>query len=93
MDHWVTAKKVMRYLQKTKDYMLVYRKVDDLKVVGYIDSDFAGCRDDMKSTSRYIFMLVREVVSWKSVKLNLLLFIGLLHMLFGLRTSFQVLTL
>ena len=25
MDHWRAAKKVMRYLQGTKDYMLMYR--------------------------------------------------------------------
>ncbi|RVX15039.1 Retrovirus-related Pol polyprotein from transposon TNT 1-94 [Vitis vinifera] len=30
-DHWVAAKKVMRYLQRTKDFMLVYRRVDNLE--------------------------------------------------------------
>ena len=61
--HWVAAKKVMRYLQKTKDYMLVYREVDDLNVIGYSDSDFAGCPDDEKSTSGYIFMLAGGAIS------------------------------
>ena len=28
MDHWKAAKKVMRYLQRTKDYMLTYRRSD-----------------------------------------------------------------
>ena len=41
-DHWVAAKKVMRYLQRTKDFMLVYRRVDNLEVVGYLDSTFGG---------------------------------------------------
>ena len=45
----------MRYLQRTKDYMLVYRKMENLEVLGYTDSDFAGCSDDLKSTSGYIF--------------------------------------
>ena len=27
-DHWIAAKRVMRYLQRTKDYMLTYRKSD-----------------------------------------------------------------
>ena len=27
-DHWIEAKRVMRYLQSTKDYMLTYRKSD-----------------------------------------------------------------
>ena len=32
--HWTTAKKVMRYLQRTKDYMLVYGKSEKLELVG-----------------------------------------------------------
>ncbi|XP_075111689.1 secreted RxLR effector protein 161-like [Nicotiana tabacum] len=66
--HWVTAKKVMRYLQRTKDFMLVYKKVDDLDLLVYSDSDFAGYQDTMKSTSLYIFILGRGVISWKSEK-------------------------
>ncbi|XP_060170759.1 secreted RxLR effector protein 161-like [Lycium barbarum] len=66
--HWVPAQKVMRYLKKTRDYMLVYRKVDDLEVIGYSDSDFGGCPDDLRSTSSFIFMLAGGVISWKSVK-------------------------
>ncbi|KAL0320291.1 UNVERIFIED_CONTAM: Retrovirus-related Pol polyprotein from transposon TNT 1-94 [Sesamum radiatum] len=51
LDHWRAAKKVMRYLQGTKDYMLMYRRTENLEVVGYLDSDFAGCVDSRKSTS------------------------------------------
>ena len=71
MDHWRAAKKVMRYLKGTKDYMLMYRRTDSLEVVGYVDSDFAGCVDSRKSTSGYIFMLAGGAVSWKSVKQSL----------------------
>ena len=67
-DHWIAAKRVMRYLQRTKDYMLTYRKSDQLEIIGYSDSDFAGCRDSMKSTSGYIYLLVGGAISWKSVK-------------------------
>ena len=28
MDHWKAAKRVMRYLQRTKDYMLTYQRSD-----------------------------------------------------------------
>ena len=60
-------KKVLRYLQGTKDLMLTYRRTDTLGVVGFSDFDYAGCVDDKKSTFGYIFMMVEEVVSWKSV--------------------------
>ncbi|XP_047266950.1 secreted RxLR effector protein 161-like [Capsicum annuum] len=69
--HWVASKKVMRYLKKTRDYMLMYKRVDDLEVIGYTDSDFAGCPDDLRSTSGFIFMFVWGEISWKSVKQTL----------------------
>lgn len=69
--HWRATKKVLRYLQGTKDFMLTYRRTDNLKIVGYSDSDLAGCVDSRKSTSRYIFMLADGAVSWKSAKQSL----------------------
>jgi chaperone required for assembly of F1-ATPase len=71
LDHWKAGKKVMRYMQDTKDYMLIYRRTDNLEVVGYSDADFAGCVDIMKSTSDYIFILVGGAISWKSSKLTI----------------------
>lgn len=68
IDHWQATKKVMRYLQGTKDYMLTYRRSDQLEVVGYSDSDFAGCQDSKKSTSGFVFLLAGGAISWKSVK-------------------------
>ena len=61
----------MRYLQRTKDYMLGYRKMENLEVLGYTNSNFAGCSDDLKSTSGYIFMMAWGAISWKSVKQTL----------------------
>ncbi|XP_051113714.1 secreted RxLR effector protein 161-like [Andrographis paniculata] len=68
VDHWIAAKKVMRYLQGTKDFMLMYRKIDVLKMIGYSDSDYAGCIDTRKSISGYVFMLAGGAVSWRSAK-------------------------
>ena len=67
-DHWIAAKRVMRFLQRTKDYMLTDRKSDQLEIIGYSDSDFAGCRDSMKSTLCYIYLISGGSISWKSVK-------------------------
>ena len=38
--------------------MLTYRRTNTLGVVGFSDSDYAGCVDDKKSTSGSIFMMV-----------------------------------
>ncbi|KAL0359253.1 UNVERIFIED_CONTAM: Retrovirus-related Pol polyprotein from transposon TNT 1-94 [Sesamum angustifolium] len=67
IEHWKAAKKVMRYLQGTKD-LQIYKHTENLEVVGYSDSDFAGCLDTRKSTSGYIFLLANGAISWKSTK-------------------------
>ncbi|WKA04846.1 hypothetical protein VitviT2T_022845 [Vitis vinifera] len=69
-QHWKAAKKVLRYLQGTKD-KLTYQRTNILDVVGFRDADFAGCIDDKKSTTGYIFVMVRGAISWKSVKQTL----------------------
>ena len=68
IDHWKAAKKVLWYLQGTKDYMLMYRRSNHLEVIGYSDSDFAGCIDSRKSTFGYLFLLGEGAISWKSAK-------------------------
>ncbi|XP_042511708.1 secreted RxLR effector protein 161-like [Macadamia integrifolia] len=68
MDHWVAAKKVMRYLKGTREYMLTYKASDRLEVIGYSDSDYVRCLDSRKSTSGYIFLLAGGTISWKSKK-------------------------
>ena len=40
-------------------------------MVGYQDSDFVGCLESRKSTSGYVFLLAREVISWGSAKQTL----------------------
>lgn len=66
--HWVAAKHILRYLQGTVDYGLDYRQGDGVRLVGYTDSDWAGCASDRKSTSGCCFGLGSAVVSWLSRK-------------------------
>ena len=63
VDHWKAAKRVMRYLQRTKEYMLTYQRSDILDIIGYSDSDFAGCLDSKRSTSGCIFLLAGGAIS------------------------------
>ena len=72
MEHWKAAKRVLRYLKRTRNFMLTYRSSEQLEVTGYTDSDFGGCTDSMKSTSVYIFMMAGGAVSWKSAKQTLI---------------------
>ena len=54
-----------------KDYMLTFRKSGQLEIIGYTDSDFAGCQDSWRSTSGYVFLLAEGAISWKSAKQSL----------------------
>ena len=68
MDHWKAAKKVLRYLQGTKDCMLTYKRSNHLVVISNSNSDYAGCINFRKSTFDYMFLLAGGAISWKSGK-------------------------
>ena len=49
--HHGVAKRVLRYLQGTKNYGIWYSSTQDSRLIGYTDNDWAGSVDDMRSTS------------------------------------------
>ena len=67
MEHWATVKHILKYLRRTRDYLLVYHDYE-LALIGYTDYDFQSYADLRKSTSRYGFTLGGAVVSWRSIK-------------------------
>lgn len=66
--HWVAAKRVMRYLQGTAKIKLTYSRSANSEFIGYCDSDYAGCPDDRKSTTGFVFKLAGGAVTWQSKK-------------------------
>jgi hypothetical protein len=66
--HFVGAKRVLRYLKGTCDFGVWYEKDVECKLVGYSDSDWAGCVDDMKSTTGFLYTLGSGPFSWNSKK-------------------------
>ena len=67
-EHMMAAKRVMRYLQGTKDLTLKYSATDvhGTEVKGFCDADWAGDPDSRRSTSGWVFMLAGAAVSWGS---------------------------
>ena len=55
-EHWIAVKHILKYLRRTRDYMLVYSS-GSLETIGFTDSDFQGDIDSRKSTSGYVFTL------------------------------------
>ncbi|KAK6131602.1 hypothetical protein DH2020_034616 [Rehmannia glutinosa] len=69
-SHMTAAKRILRYLKGCQEVGLWYPKECGFKLIGYSDSDYAGCRVDRKSTSRTCQMLGNRLVSWFSKKQN-----------------------
>eukprot|EP00253_Pinus_taeda_P014834 PITA_14834 len=67
-DHWIAAKRVLRYVCGTSDYGLLYTCNSDPILNVYTDSDWAGSVDDRKSTAGYVFSLGSNIVTWTSKK-------------------------
>jgi hypothetical protein len=57
-------------LRDTSEFGEVFEKTDSNCCLGYSDTDWAGDRNDRKSTSGYCFLLSNGVVSWHKNKQN-----------------------
>nr|GEW00737.1 hypothetical protein [Tanacetum cinerariifolium] len=71
--HWTTVKNILKYLMNTKYMFLVYRGdiKRELRVSCYTDAGYLTDADDLKSQTRYVFVLNGDVVDWKSAKQSL----------------------
>ncbi|KAM6577632.1 hypothetical protein CsatB_029469 [Cannabis sativa] len=67
-SHLSAVKRIFKYLAVTVNYGLWYSCDTNTSLVGYSDSDWAGCIDDRKSTSGGCFYIGNNLVSWYSKK-------------------------
>ena len=65
--HWIAVKNILKYLRRTRNYVLVYGN-KDLIFIGYTDSDFQTDIDSRRSTSGSVFTLNGGAVVWRSNK-------------------------
>jgi hypothetical protein len=64
--HWNVVNHIFRYLVGTQDYDINFGPNEPLGLVGFTDSDYAGCLDTRKSTSGYFFRFGTNAISWRS---------------------------
>jgi hypothetical protein len=69
--HWIATKHILRYLKGTIEFGLQYLQGDQINLVGYSDSYWAGSTTDRKSTSGCFFSLGSGVISWYNRKQKL----------------------
>jgi hypothetical protein len=48
IKHWKATKKNLHYLKWTMRYMLTYKKIDNLELIGYSDVNFVACANSQE---------------------------------------------
>ncbi|CAH1438180.1 unnamed protein product [Lactuca virosa] len=66
--HWTAVKNILKYLRRTRDWVLTLGGSDDLRVVGYSDVGFHTDRENILSHSGWVFTLNGGAITWKSSK-------------------------
>ena len=49
--HWITVKRIMRYLKGTTNLRLIFKPQENCDCVEFSEADWGGDLDDQKSTS------------------------------------------
>jgi hypothetical protein len=63
------VRRIIRYVVGTLDHGLYYPRCPwEAHLVGYSDSDHVGNIDTNKSTIRIIFFFGKRLISWQSIK-------------------------
>ncbi|KAK2426944.1 putative mitochondrial protein [Trifolium repens] len=70
VSHLNQVKRILKYVNGTCDYGMMYSHCEDSNLCGYCDADWAGSADDRKSTSGGCFFLGSNLISWFSKKQN-----------------------
>ena len=64
--HWNALKHTLAYIKGTTHYGVTFQAGGNLDPIGYVDSNFAGCRESRQSTEGNIFIVAGGPVSWES---------------------------
>jgi hypothetical protein len=67
-EQWIYAKRVLRYLKKTKDVGLRYCKNENVNIQGFVDSDWCNDINDRKSYTGFCYTMSGSVISWSCSK-------------------------
>ena len=69
LAHLDAVKHILRYLQHTSDYGLLYKHQAPTglrSIHGYTDADWATCPETRRSTGGYLFSLAGASITWQS---------------------------
>jgi hypothetical protein len=69
-SHLKATTRILRYLKHTQNIGLWYPKGSKFELIGYSDSDYAGCKVEKRSISDTRQLLGRSLILWSSKKQN-----------------------
>lgn len=64
--HVNAVKRILKYIQGTSDMGILFEGDKKLNFCGYSDADYAGDVKTRRSTSGYVFMFGKGIISWGS---------------------------
>ncbi|KAJ8463851.1 hypothetical protein ONZ45_g17438 [Pleurotus djamor] len=67
-EHWTAVKRVLRYLNGTRDQSITYTRDTPIELSGYANADWGSNPDDRKSITGYVFRLGDEPITWSARK-------------------------
>ncbi|KAL0415349.1 UNVERIFIED_CONTAM: Retrovirus-related Pol polyprotein from transposon RE1 [Sesamum latifolium] len=66
--HWEAALRILKYIKASPGKGLLFKRHGHVKIEAYSDADYAGSKDDRKSTSGYCTYVGGNLVTWRSKK-------------------------
>ena len=66
--HWQSAKRLLRYLKQTLHFGLQIYRSSCTTLQAFSDADWAGSRDDRRSTGSFCIFLGNNLISWSCRK-------------------------
>ncbi|KAL0419489.1 UNVERIFIED_CONTAM: Retrovirus-related Pol polyprotein from transposon RE2 [Sesamum radiatum] len=66
--HWEAALRILKYIKASPGKELLFKRHGHVKIEVYSDADYAGSKDDRKSTSGYYTYVGGNLVTWYSKK-------------------------
>ena len=68
VSHWVTVEHSLCYLKETPGHVILYKKHEHTRIEYCSNTDWAGSKEDRRSTSGYCVFFGGNLISWKSKK-------------------------
>ncbi len=68
IDHWIALKRILRYLQSTKELEVCYYSTRHLNIEAWSDFSWDENLDDFRSINDHVTFMIEESIAWKSFK-------------------------